>query len=81
MRKAKTNKTYTVLSFDEEGGLLDGDADNEIGDIDVKQYRGETLEVWKERQDGFLFVYCNRLEIGYWVLSDHITMSNISSNN
>lgn len=39
----------------------------ELISIDVDQFRGETLEVWQERSDGFYFVYSDRLEIGYWV--------------
>ena len=33
----------------------------------ITQYKGSELEVWKTRGDGFHFVYCNRMEVGYWV--------------
>ena len=68
MQKARVNQTYTILQLDEDLCVVDDGAD-----IEIDQYEGDELEVWKEREDGFLFVYCNRLEIGYWVLPGHVT--------
>ena len=70
MNKARVNKTYAILALDEDGCIA-----NEVDcpDIQIDQYKGDILEVWKERADGFLFVYCNQLEIGYWVISSHVT--------
>ena len=69
MQKAKANQTYTILGLDEDLCVTDA----EYSDIQIDQLKGDILEVWKEREDGFLFVYCNRLEIGYWVLPGHAT--------
>jgi len=74
MKKAKVNKTYSVLNLDEDGELVD-DVENNGSCIDVDQFKDDELEVWKEREDGFLFVYCNRLEIGYWVMPSHVTLT------
>jgi len=60
---AKVKETFAVLTLDENGCITD----DELISIDVDQLRGETLEVWKERSDGFYFVYSDRLELGYWV--------------
>ena len=75
MKIAKVNKTYSVLNLDEDGTVIK-DVENESSCIDVDQYKGDDIEVWKEREDGFLFVYCNRLEIGYWVIPSYITIKN-----
>ena len=73
MRKAKVNKTYSVLNLDEDGELIQ-DVEKEDSCIDVDQCKDDELEVWIEREDGFLFVYCNRLELGYWVIPTHVTI-------
>lgn len=71
MRTGKANQTYNILAFDENMVLVD---DAPTAEIEVDQLYGDVLEVWKEREDGFLFVYCNRLEIGYWVIPSHVTL-------
>jgi hypothetical protein len=58
----KAKETYSVLTVDDLGNP--SDTLNAVLDIDQNQ--GDELEVWKTREDGFLFVYCHRLEIGYW---------------
>lgn len=72
MKKAKANKTYAVLILDENGLVIEPDDLSSCMDVD--QFKDEILEVWKEREDGFLFVYCERLEIGYWVSPNLITI-------
>lgn len=69
MKCAIANQDYTILAFDDEMDLVEHDSP----DIMVDQFEGDKLEIWKEREDGFLFVYCNRLEIGYWVIPSHLT--------
>ena len=63
MKTATAKATYSVLCFDDDLVITDAPPS-----ITIDQFEGEKLEVWKKREDGFLFVYCNRLEIGYWVL-------------
>ena len=70
MNKAIVNKTYAILQLDEDLVVINDDS---AADIEIDQCKGDILEVWKEREDGFLFVYCNRLEIGYWVIPSHVT--------
>ena len=70
MELAKVITTYNVLSLDDDLEIVKDDN----ADIEIDQFKGEELEVWKEREDGFLFVYCNRLEIGYWVMPGHISI-------
>lgn len=70
MRKAVANQNYQVLGLDEDGNI----ADTEYPDVEVDQYQDDLLELWKTRKsDGFHFVYCNRLEIGYWVMPTLVT--------
>lgn len=64
MEIVSAKETYSVLCLDSFGNVVGG---NKPSDLDVDQNKGDELEVWKHRDDGFLFVYCNRLEIGYWV--------------
>ena len=71
MKTAIVNKTYNVLAFDEDLTIVNDDN----ADIEIDQFKGDELEVWKEREDGFLFVYCNRMGIGYWVMSSHININ------
>jgi len=71
-KRAFANKTYNILAFDEDLTIVE----NDNADIEIDQFEGDILEVWKTREDGFLFVYCNRMEIGYWVMPSHITMFN-----
>ena len=68
---AIVNEDYTILALDEDLCVVEHDSP----DICIDQFEGEKLEVWKEREDGFLFVYCNRLEVGYWVIPSHITIT------
>jgi hypothetical protein len=61
MKECTTTSSYTILDLqDIEGFCYENDSA-------IDQFKGDRLEVWKGREDGFLFVYCNRLEIGYWV--------------
>ncbi len=66
---AIADKTYTVLQLDG-----DGEISVDACCIEVDQFKGECLDVWKERDDGFFFVYCERLEVGYWVSPKLITI-------
>lgn len=70
MRSGKANQTYTIIGLDDDLCLTASDSPS----IEIDQYEDDVLEVWKEREDGFLFVFCNRLEIGYWVIPSHITL-------
>jgi len=71
MKTATVNTCYAILSLDEDLSVLE---DGDISSIDIDQFEGEELEVWKEREDGFHFVYCDRLKIGYWVNPKLITI-------
>ena len=73
---AITNQKYTVLALDEDLTVV-ADYENEHIEVEIEQFKGEVLEVWKKREDGFLFVYCNRLEVGYWVISSHLTLNKV----
>lgn len=73
--KAIARYRYTILALNEYLGVVT-DFDNENVSVEIDQFKDEGLEVWKERDDGFLFVYCNRLEIGYWVMPTLITTIN-----
>lgn len=57
--------------------VIDNDFISNEGNFEfsVNQESGDKLEVWKEREDGFLFVYCNKLEIGYWVNPEHVVVN------
>tara|TARA_R110000787_G_scaffold150145_3_gene264074 strand:+ start:659 stop:997 length:339 start_codon:yes stop_codon:yes gene_type:complete len=64
MNTAIANETYSIVGL--------GEVDTHTKHLSdmlttIDQYKGDRLEVWKKRGGGFLFVYCNRLEIGYWV--------------
>jgi len=74
MRTGITNQTYRVLGVDDDLTIVDDDS----ATIDIDQFEGEEVEIWKEREDGFLFVYCNRMEIGYWVMPSHITVNRVT---
>ena len=74
MRAAIANCKYTVLALDDDLTVIT-DYENNTVTIEIDQFEGDKLEVWKEREDGFLFVYCNRLEVGYWVIPSHITIT------
>ncbi len=66
--KAVVKLTYSILSIDADGAVIpDGEEDDGNVDLSIDQHKGDQLEVWKEREDGFLFVFCNNHEIGYWV--------------
>lgn len=60
---ATVKETFAVLTLDDDGCVVD----DGVSCVDVDQLAGEELEVWKQRCDGFYFVYSERLEIGYWV--------------
>lgn len=65
MKNAITVRGYAILELNEDG------CTSEDGEIYVEQYKHDKLEYWKTRDsDGFHFVFCNRLEIGYWVHPD-----------
>jgi len=63
-------KNYVILELTEDG-LPAGEDDSEIL---VEQYEDEKLEYWKTREDGFHFVFCNRLGVGYWVHPNLVKM-------
>ena len=70
MKAARVITCFVVLELDDEGCIWneeDGDLNH---GLDVSQWADEVLEVWKERGDGFIFVYSSRLEIGYWAKSE-----------
>ena len=64
--------TYEIIGWDEDNNTtMTG------GDVCIDQLKGDRLEVWKVRNDGFIFVYCNRLTLGYWVNPGLITIFDI----
>lgn len=63
MNKAVVFSTFSVLRIREDGNVTDSLDET----IPLYQHAGDRLEVWKERSDGFLFVYSDELGIGYWV--------------
>mgnify|MGYP003658617596 CR=1 FL=1 len=69
-QRAIAKNTYEIIGWDEENNIS-----QEGSDICIDQFKGDYLEVWKYRGDGFVFVYCNRIELGYWVHPDLITIS------
>ena len=71
MKTATAKATYSVLCLDDDLVITE----NSSPSITIDQLEGDKLEVWKKREDGFIFVYCNRLEIGYWVLPRLIKLS------
>ena len=73
MKLAKARVTYNVLALDEDLTILE---DPECAEVEIDQFKGDDLEVWKTREDGMHFVYCNRMEIGYWVIPSHVTILN-----
>jgi hypothetical protein len=70
METAIANEDYTILALDDDLVKVDHDSPQ----ICIDQFEGEEIDVWKKREDGYLFVYCNRLEIGYWVLPSLVTI-------
>jgi transketolase N-terminal domain/subunit len=73
MRTGIAKKTYNVLALNDDGDIVEGSCFESLS-VEIDQHKGDDLEVWQERNDGFLFVYCNRMEIGYWVLPSLITI-------
>ena len=72
METAIANEDYTILALDDD---LVVDDKTDSHSISIDQFEGEELEVWRVREiDDFIFVYCNRLEIGYWVIPTLITI-------
>ena len=75
MKQATVKKTYAVICLDDNLELTEDDSPS----ITIDQFEGEKLEIWKRREDGFCFVYCGRLEVGYWVhprnISHHLKPS------
>lgn len=63
MKTVKALATYSVICMDEDGCITDDDQPS----ITLDQYEGDELEMREENDNGFLFVYCKRMEIGYWV--------------
>ncbi len=74
MKKCKPISKYVILCIDEQGAVAHDEYTGVI-DYTVTQCSSDVLEVWKSREDGFLFVYCNRLEIGYWVSPDLVNLT------
>jgi len=72
MKTATVDTGYSILQLDDDLVVI---TDDEMSSIDIDQFEGEELEVWKTREDGFIFVYCNRLTLGYWVHPDLITLN------
>lgn len=73
--KAVVNREYTIIPLDDDLEVVTDFEKNTVT-IEINQLKGDELEVWIERpSDGFLFVYCNRLEIGYWVTPKHVTIT------
>lgn len=67
-RHVRVKTTFQVLGFDEDGHFVhEDDADDVDVATSLDQFAEDELELWKERDDGFLFVYCNNYGIGYWV--------------
>jgi hypothetical protein len=75
--KCRPVAEYVVLMINDEGVVVE---DGDCIDYEVRQYTNDELEVWKTRDDGFLFVYCNRMDIGYWVLPSNVEMIELSCN-
>ena len=75
MIKAKAKTDYTVLEINAVAMIIvpSEDKDTEV-DTFIDQFKGDDLEVWKIREDGFLFVYCNRMKFGYWVHPELIAL-------
>ena len=71
MEKAIANQTYGVLALDDDLFVIDSDEDS---DTWIDQIKGDELELWKTRDDGYHFVYCNRIMIGYWVSPELISL-------
>ena len=71
MMTGMANQDYVILAFDDDMNLVDHDSP--VGTVD--QLEGDDLEIWNEREDGFLFVYSVRLKIGYWVHPKLITIA------
>lgn len=66
--KAIANQNYVIVTMDEDGFFIPYEEVEYVADtISLEQYIGDRLEVWKEREDGFLFVFSEKLGIGYWV--------------
>ncbi len=74
MRTAVANCNYNIIALDDDLTVIT-DYENNTVTIEIDQFEGDKLEVWKEREDGFLFVYCDRLEVGYWVIPSHVTLN------
>jgi hypothetical protein len=73
MRTGIAKKTYNVLALNDDGDIVEVSCFESLS-VEIDQHKGDDLEVWQERNDGFLFVYCNRMEIGYWVIPSLITI-------
>jgi hypothetical protein len=63
-KKAKVLQSFQILALDESGYVADDEDNCHLG---VPQHKDDIVDVWKTREDGFHFVYCNTLNIGYWV--------------
>ena len=67
MKKCRTLEDHVIFLIDDQGVIVREELDTNVIDFDIEQYTDDELEIWKTRDDGFLFVYCNRIEIGYWI--------------
>lgn len=67
MKNLIANCNYAVLSFNDELNVVRDDEDQDDVFHSCEQFKGDNLELWKTREDGFHFVYCQRMQIGYWV--------------
>lgn len=67
MQKAIAKQNYGVIHIDDCGEVVTNEDEQIISDS-IDQYKGDKLQVWDKREsDGFYFVYCTRMLIGYWV--------------
>jgi hypothetical protein len=73
MKTGIAKETYNILALNDDGDIVEGSSFEHLS-VEIDQYKGDELEIWKERNDGFLFVYCKRMEVGYWVLPTLITI-------
>jgi len=67
MKKCRTLEDHVIFLIDDQSVIVHEELDTNVIDFDIEQYTDDELEIWKTRDDGFLFVYCNRIEIGYWI--------------
>tara|TARA_R110000851_G_scaffold6623_2_gene26584 strand:+ start:44 stop:274 length:231 start_codon:yes stop_codon:yes gene_type:complete len=67
MKTVRVKTDFGIICFDENGVFTANNDGSEGQPLWVDQQKGDLLELWKFREgDGFFFVYCSKLEIGYW---------------